>query len=314
MDKLRVAIPIAAYEPGTTGEYAARAFRQLGHEATILSQWQFYDAFRKDEYDLYFCVDSGGPLNLFEMNILNGPWRKLAFWMIDYRRGKTLKNPNDFDTCKFVSGLGGWVFQANYEDFVDCMNNGILRCSWLPLAADPDVWSGPGFTPPDQRPYDVAFVGNVWDGARQQALEDIKRSGLQLAWFGHGAVYMEAGAEVLRQARLGFNISSFYGEPVAYDVNMRVFETLACGIPLVTNFVPSLNRLFGDPLPPFVVVYHQFDQIVPVIRRALWDGTAEWGSAARYWAVELGTYKLRAEQALATLKDQAKAPMGMRVL
>lgn len=303
---MNIAVPIAAYEPGTTGEYMARAFRALGHKADILGQWEFYREFQAKNYDLYFCVDSGGPLNLFEMSILTGPWERLAFWMIDYRRGKNLKNPNDFDTCNMVSSMGGWVFQSQFEDFLECMKEGIVRCSWLPLAADPEVWSGPPGLRPSDRPYEVAFVGNVWDGKRAEALENIKKSGLQLAWFGHGAAYMEAGAHLIRQSQVGFNISSFYGEPTAYDVNMRVFETLSCGVPLVTNYVPSLDRLFSELSQPFLKVYHHFENIVPVLVGAMQDGQfLDSGSAAREWILNYGTYKLRAEQALGAIRDQA---------
>jgi len=295
---MKIAVPIAAYEPGTTGEYVARAFRQLGHQVDILSQWQFYTAFRERMYDLYFCVDSGGPLNLLSPETFDGSWEKLAFWMIDYRRGKTLKNPNDRDTCELIARNGGWIFQSQFEDFVSCLD--LERVSWLPLAADPDVWSD---QPVEEKIYDVGFVGNVWDGTRQQILNDIRRSGLKLGWPGHGAAYMEAGARVLRQSRIGFNVSSFWGEPIAYDVNMRVFETLSCGIPLVTNDVSSLQKLFGGAA--FVSGY-QSNQIVPFLRSCLdsANGFLETGPEARKWILEFGTYKLRMEQALATLMEK----------
>jgi hypothetical protein len=296
---MRIAVPVAAYEQGTTGEYVARALRQLGHDAEILGQWQFYDAFRNNEYDLYFCVDSGGPLNLFEMSILQGQWKRLCFWLIDYRRGKTLKNPNDQATAKFINDMGGWVFQAQFEDFTECLRAG-WRCSWLPLAADPDVWNN---EPPQEKVYDVGFVGNVWDGERMGALADIKSSGLRLCWQGHGAAYMEAGAHLLRSSWVGFNISSFFDSPLAYDVNMRVFETLSCGIPLVTNSTPSLDRIFGAQ--PFLRTFTRRNQIVPLLKEGVRNREfVDAGQAAREWILSYGTYALRMEQALGTLHDQ----------
>ena len=295
---MKIAVPIAAYEPGTTGEYVARAFRQLDHQADILNQWQFYTAFRERLYDLYFCVDSGGPLNLLSSETFDGPWEKLAFWMIDYRRGKILKNPNDRDTCELITRNGGWVFQSQFEDFISCLD--LERVSWLPLAADPDVWSD---QPAEEKIYDVGFVGNVWDGTRQQILNDIRQSGLKLGWPGHGVAYMEAGARILRQSRIGFNVSSFWGEPIAYDVNMRVFETLSCGISLVTNHVPSLDKLFG---PARFVRGYRSNQIVQFLRSCLDspNGFLETGQEAREWILGFGTYKLRMEQALSTLMEK----------
>src|SRR3990167_51772 len=192
---MKIGVVVAAYEVGTTGEYVQRALQRMQHDVKLLSQWSFYDAIQIRDYDLYFVVDSGGPLNLFSSEGQNNKdqLKKLCFWMIDYRRGKTVKNPNDYDTCRLVSDNGGWVFQAQFEDMVDCLDTGINRVSWLRLAGGPDVWK-PGA---DAKIYDVGFVGNVWDPVRQDVLNNIKRSGLHLGLMGHGAALMEIGARVL---------------------------------------------------------------------------------------------------------------------
>lgn len=298
---MKISIPIAAYENGTTGEYIANAFRALGHQTTMQSQWDFYTSFKNDEYDLYFCVDSGGPLNLFEFEIAKRSMQKLAFWMIDYRRGKELKNPKDSDTVRLIIQMGGTVFQSQFEDFYECMMQDKLDgVSWLPLGADTDVWSD---EPKGEKVYDVAFIGNVWDGVRMEVLESLKaRFGNRFAWFGHGAAYKEAGAAILRQAKIGFNVSSFYTTPVAFDVNMRVFETLSCGTPLITNSVASLQRL-GLIDVPFVKVYHSVFEIIPIVEAALQDTEfLDSGQAARDWICRNGTYQLRVRMALETLK------------
>jgi len=295
---MKIAIPIAAYEIGTTGEYSKRAFQQLGHQVDILSQWDFYRELKADSYDLYFCVDSGGPLNLTDIEIATHPnMKKVCFWMIDYRRGKTLKNPTDLSTCKIINAAGGWVFQSQLEDVEDCFANKINRVSWLPLAADPDVWNN---EPKQEKIYDIGFVGNVWDATRQQVLDQLAKR-YRLGFLGHGVALMNAGATVLRGSKVGFNISSFYGEPVAYDVNMRVFETLSCGIPLVTNFVPSINRLFS-PNSPFIWDYTSLDQLYRIVDEALTSADEKSGDLARQYILESATYKIRMEHALDTLK------------
>lgn len=301
---MKVGIPIAAYCEGTTGEYVVRALRQLGHEAEILSQWSFYDSFRVGEHDFYFCVDSGGPLNLFEPSIQGISMRNLCFWMIDYRRGKHLKNPSDEDTCRLILERGGIVFQSQHKDVLDSLaelNLSVIfdeHIYWLPLAADPDVWSS---SSSETKRYDVGFVGNVWDPARSDALDLIRRAGLTCTFKGHGASYMEEGAELLRSARVGFNISShFYdGSSVNFDVNMRVFETLSCGIPLVTNDVPSLKLLFGNPLPKFIRTYRDVSEIPNVLISALADSEfVVSGPAARQWILDNATYVHRVKKVL----------------
>jgi len=297
--KMKIAVPIAAYEEGTTGEYVARSIRRLGHVADILSQWDFYRAFENKEYDFYFCVDSGGPLNLFVDAIMTQDLRRVCFWMIDYRRGKDLKDPNDLRTCQLLQQMNGWIFQSQFEDFEDCLQNNITNCSWLPLAADQDVWSN---EPVEAGDFSVGFAGNVWDGTRQRVLDAIRnRFGHRFGFFGHGSARMEEGAHLLRRAKIGFNISSFYSEPIAYDVNMRVFETLMTGTPLVTNYVPSLNKL-GLMDVPFVRVYRQEREIIPLIESCLHDEQfLISGPSAREWALRSATYDLRIKMAFETL-------------
>ncbi len=304
MNKLKIAVPIAAYETGTTGEYVARAFRKLGHEADILSQWQFYDDFKTSLHDLYFCVDSGGALNLFESSIMSRDMDNVAFWMIDYRRGKSLKQPNDKDTCKLLGAKRGWVFQSQFEDMYECISY-TDRVSWLSLAADEDVWSSSD----SGKIYDVGFVGNVWDGVRQGTLDRIRTAGLSLCFQGHGTSYMESGAALLNASRVGFNISSFFGENIAYDVNMRVFETLACGIPLITNDVPSLYKIFGNPLPLFIRTYRTLDEALSLLKTSVIDEQfVALGQDARNWILSNATYTIRMQMALDILQLNGAIP------
>lgn len=293
---MRIGVPIAAYEVGTTGEYLARAFLSMGHETEILSQWGFYTAIREKQHDLYICVDSGGALDLMTADLDNQDFSNLGFWMIDYRRGKHLKNPNDAITCKRISEKGGRIFQAQKEDATECTAQGLRNCMWLPLGADPYVWNS---EPEEQKVYQIGFVGNVWDGARQSVLNDIA-SRFTLSFKGHGAARMEEGAKLLRQSKVGFNISSFYGESVAFDVNMRVFETLSCGLPLVTNYVDSLDSL-GLLSAPFVKVYRNRQEVIDVLYSSVADDEfLKSGKAARQWILDNATYVHRAKAILST--------------
>jgi glycosyltransferase involved in cell wall biosynthesis len=133
---MKVAVAIAAYTEGTTGEFVARALQTLGHQATILTSEQFYQAFATNTYDLYFCVDSPMPLNLMQPEIAAKPMTNLCFWFLDYSTGWRRKIPSDLETARLIQARGGWVFQTQTEDVQHCLDNGITRCSWLPLATD----------------------------------------------------------------------------------------------------------------------------------------------------------------------------------
>jgi hypothetical protein len=196
----------------------------------------------------------------------------------------------------------GWVFQAQYDDMLDCFASGIEHVSWLRLGADPDVWTDQPFV---NKVFDVGFVGNVWDSARQTSLDMIRGAGMSLCFPGHGGAKMEAGAELLRKSKVGFNISSFFGQPEAFDVNMRVFEELSCGLPIVTNNVSSLTKIFGDPLPKWIWTYDSLDQIVPRLRHATnSEEFQSYGKDARQWILNYGTYTLQMQSALETLRSQ----------
>ncbi len=105
-------------------------------------------------------------------------------------------------------------------------------------------------------------------------------------------------------SRLGFNVNSFFGSPVSYDVNMRVFETLSCGLPIVTNYVKSLTRIFPENAP-YILTYNSLESIVPTISSALGnENFLTNGNEARAFILENATYEIRMEQALIELAEQ----------
>lgn len=294
---MKIAVAVAGFHEGNTAEYVLRAFRRLGHSAELLDAPQLYGALRQANFDLYFCVDSGEPFDFAAAALPPAVFSRLAFWLIDYRHNKhrSARRPTDFETARLLNDNGAWIFQAQLEDAEDCRKSGIDRVSWLPIGADAEIWSD---QPQEARAFDVAFIGSVWDQGRADALSLIAASGLKLGFFGHRALWKENAARVIRGSALGFNINSFFGEPYAYDVNMRFFETLSCGVPLVTNDIPVLAQLLPRPCP-FVRTYRTLAEIVPTLRAALADRDfLASGPAARAWILQHGTYKLRMQSAL----------------
>lgn len=277
---MRIQIPVAAYVIYNPATYVEKALKELGHDAFITQGQVLED---DPTVDLFFCVDSGGPL------VVGNSWaHKCAFWFIDSRRNcdPEVRIPDDDAQARKIFNAGGWVFQAQYEDTVRLKKKGV-HSYWLPLAADPDIWSN---KPEEEKVYDVAFVGNCFDPIRHQVLEMLKDN-FNFHWPGIEGAIMEDGAKIYRQSKVGFNISSFYGQEWDYDINMRVLEIMSCNIPIVTNYVPSLERLgLANKLP--VVTYKSLDAIAPCIHYALQQG------GPRHLILEEHTYKHRVLEAL----------------
>jgi hypothetical protein len=294
---MNIGIPVARFHPGNTGEYAQRALTALGHSATILSPQEFFAALPGKKFDYYFCVDSSEAIPLNHPSIAGRSLARVGFWFIDYRHNKNRPErvPNDFDNARALQERGGWVFQSQFEDVEDCKATGIDRVSWLPLAADQHIWTP---EPVVTKEFHIGFVGNVWDVQRKRALELLLRNKeLRVGFFGQGAVWKEDAAALLRKCLIGFNINTFFGQPIAYDVNMRAFETLSCGLPLFTNDVPSLKRIFPENAS-FIRTYTSIADMMPRLVEAFKDQTyLNSGAEARRWILEHATYEHRMREA-----------------
>lgn len=128
-----------------------------------------------------------------------------------------------------------FVFLAQKALMKYMRRTGCCRVFWLPLGCDPEHH----YPPPANTPaYDIAFVGSTHftvNRQRRARLERLQEHVRVAAQFGLGP---EATAALYGQSALVFNAS------ISRDVNMRVFEVLATGKPLVTNREASDNGLF----------------------------------------------------------------------
>lgn len=283
---MRIQIPVAAYVNYNPATYLEKALNELGHEAFI-TQGQVPED--DPSVDLFLCVDSGGPL------VVQDSWaHKCAFWFIDSRRNcdPEVRTPDDDSQAGKIFKAGGCVFQAQLGDTVRLREKGI-ESHWLPLAADPDVWSD---EPKVIQIYDVSFVGNCYDPTRLEILGKLESQfGALFRWPGIEGAIMEDGAEIYRQSRVGFNISSFFGQGFDYDVNMRVFEVLSCNVYLVTNDVLGLRSLFGNSGD--VITYENLDEIIPKLSLATSRSYTR-PCTGRQTILDAHTYKHRAEKIL----------------
>lgn len=109
--------------------------------------------------------------------------------------------------------------------------------AWLPLAVTPR-YDRPAA--PVTKTHDVAFVGYLHETRRKAAIGRIAQYvDLRV----ESGVFYEDAAAVYHAARIGLNVPSDFGAEYAYDINMRVFEIMASGTPLVTNDNPALRDL-----------------------------------------------------------------------
>lgn len=206
---------------------------------------------------------------------------RLLVWLIDNRIPH--EQANEDPAARELLARGAIVAHAQKPDAERVGGH------WLPLAASP------GFRPiATDKLCDVAMVGYVRDQGRMRMLSDVAakfRLNVAQGVFGDAAVRVYCGAHV------GLNVPSHYGTPYCYDINMRVFEIAACGVPLVTNNLAELAELgFIDAVNCYVYSEGGFS-ITGAIQIAL--GKAEQfnvGQAGYELVQKRHLYSHRAEQ------------------
>lgn len=204
--------------PETTGLYGRRALGELVEVEHFLPAE--LGEIAAERFDLVLQVDDGLRYRLPE----HLPNR--AFWAIDTHI--------DFEAAMWKAEAANIVFAAQKNGAEGLVSHGV-DARWLPLACDPELH---GRRDVPER-FDVAFVGNVFPGPRNDLLRLI-RDRYPRTFVGQR--YFEEMAETYSSARVVFNRS------VADDVNMRVFEGLASRSLLLTNdlSVNGQSELFQD--------------------------------------------------------------------
>ena len=204
--------------PDTAGVYCRRALEPLVEVQHF--QPSELDQIPKSGFDLYLNIDDCLRYHL------PPELRPSAFWAVDTHLV--------FDRCREKAPRFDVVFAAQ-RDGVDLLHQIGVTASWLPLACDPEIHRK------HDRPkqYDVAFVGNVFSGPRADLLTLIQRR-YRSSFVGNR--YFDEMAQTYSAACIAFNRS------IRNDVNMRVFEAVACGSLLMTNDLGDngLAELFRD--------------------------------------------------------------------
>lgn len=207
--------------PETTGVYCRRALEQLAEVEHFLPA--DLSKIPRQGFDLYLVIDDG----------LRFHWpadlHPCAWWAIDTHL--------DCDWYLRQGQVFDFVFAAQRDGAEQLRASGLTSVTWLPLACDPE------FHRPHQvdKEFDVAFVGNLIPGVRTELLNLIRD---QYPNSFVGNCYFDEMARTYSASRIVFNRSA------RNDVNMRVFEALACGSLLLTNDLADNGQaeLFQDDL------------------------------------------------------------------
>jgi FkbM family methyltransferase len=192
--------------PDTTGVYCRRALGTLVEVEHFLPDE--LARIPRRGFDLYLNIDDG-----LEYDIPSD-LRPAAWWAIDTHLNfeRYLPRARKFD----------FVFSAQRDGADHFRQAGIRWVNWLPLACDPEMHCRQSL--PKQ--HDICFIGHVFPGARSELLSLLQR---RFANVLVGERYFEEMARAYSASRLVFNCS------ILNDINMRVFEALACGSMLITN-------------------------------------------------------------------------------
>lgn len=207
----------------TTGNYWLKAFRKGNHFSSIehILPRDFSDPILETEPVLYICIDDGIEVRM------PSTWRP-AIWHVSdthLQYAWDLEKARDFDV----------VFAAQKQGCERLKEDGIENVFWLPMACDPDI-----HTPYEKtKRYDLCFIGNLVGEDRRAYLSYLYHSYPNIYF---GMAFGEAMALIYSQSRIVFNCS------VRGDLNMRVFEAMACGAFLITDRAKDngLDLLFKD--------------------------------------------------------------------
>jgi hypothetical protein len=127
-----------------------------------------------------------------------------------------------------------FVFPAQRE-FVDHLRDtGSRHVCWLPLACAPEAHYPAGITPT----HDIAFAGMSSVGAHQPRRELLAKLAQRFSVLAGAHIFGDALCRFLARGRLAFNRSA------GQELNMRIFEAMAMGRPLLTNSASAYNGLF----------------------------------------------------------------------
>lgn len=286
--------------PHTTANYMAKALRANGHDVYTAGRsamapgctvpyrvWGPHN-FRLGDHDMLSLNDLGdwrpdlilwaesgdGPMGLEGVIDADIP---LAGWFMDSH------NPAKLPWHKRMAAMMDYRFCAQRPYCEE------LSAEWLPFGCDPEVHTPRVYS----EEYDLAFVGSAYgQGMYSKRYETMEKLAARYRCNFQSGVYFEDMADVYGSAKIGWHMSV-----TGKDLDMRVFEVMCSGRPLVTDYAPDsgLAALMGGP-NAFLV--YDADYLLGVVDTFLADDSwrADVGAAGRAAVLAAHTYQHRAHQ------------------
>jgi len=237
---MKIALIYNKENEATTGSYIEKAIKDAGIDYAHF--WTQNAGNIPKEFDLYFRIDHGD----YKYDIPEG-LHPAVFYAIDTHLKKPYKKIKD---------------QARHYDIVFCaQKDGADRLKrelridtqWIPLGCDPDTHRKLDMP----KIYDIGFVGrDAQKFARGKQLEILKK---RYPDSFIGQTDFRKMSEIYSSSKIGFNSSIFN------DINMRVFEVMACGCFLLTNKIKDngFDELFIDK--KHLVTYKNNKEMIELI-------------------------------------------------
>ncbi len=267
--------------PDTTGTHCLRALEGMVDVRHFLPS-QLAEI-PPGEFDLCLCIDDGLRYEIPDR------LRPRAWWAIDTHL--------DFAWYRDRAPQFDFVFTAQRDGAARLQEEGVADAVWLPLACDPDIHRKHDVA----KEHDVCFVGNLVPGKRTELLDLIRQhhSGTFV-----GQRYGQEMAKTLSASRIVFNRS------VKNDVNMRVFEALACGSLLLTNDLAENGQaeLFQDGvhLATYTDAAELLDKLTYYLEHE--EVREKIAATGREVVIAEHTYAHRMRQILQTIGETARVP------
>lgn len=188
-----------------------------------------------------------------------------------------------------------FVFAAQRE-FVDPLRDtGARAVQWLPLACDPEAHV-PGNASPT---HDLAFAGSTTAPVHAERRRLLAVLGAQFSLYHQEHAFGADLSEAFARGRVTFNHSA------VQELNMRIFEALAMGRPLLTNAAADYNglrTLFADN--EHMSIYEDERDLLERAQHLLRDDAARarMAAAGRAEVLAKHTYAHRAATVIETLR------------
>ncbi len=269
-----------SHRPETTGGYCFRALQKLV-SVTHVRPGEV-DRIDPGSWDLFLRIDDGLPY------LLPDTFRPLAWWAIDTHL--------EFERGLEQACRADLTFAAQRPGADALTAAGVYRTMWLPLACDPSIHR-PHAIP---KTLDFSFVGNEFPGPRAELL-----AALRTRYPRHfvGRAFFDEMARAYSSAHTSFNRS------IRDDLNMRVFEALACGSFLLTNDLPGTGQdeLFQDGV--HLGTYRDADELLDKLRFYLANPAARTRAerAGRQAVCDRHTYAHRMAQILESVAARPRS-------